>query len=250
MIVTLDRDRLRAKMTTRDAALPSFGLADGSAERRFPTGRSTLLCFVKEDCPTCRLSMPLIREMQERYGEAVDVWAVGQDAAGNAVLMDEYGLPGPMLDDSGLGVSYAFAIDTVPTLILTDGAGREQRRFHGFGRDDFRDMTTELSRLSGLGGAAVDWESYPVSMPGCGSKSMEPGIYERLKAEAEGSPIPSAADRGRRPGGRLRVALRAGRPRTACRCCRPRRSASCGCWRPRTATRRRRSRCCRPTSPR
>ena len=189
MIVTAERDRLRAEMTTTDAALPSFGLADGSAERRFPTGRSTLLCFVKEDCPTCRLSMPLIREMQERYGEAVDVWAVGQDAAGNAVLMDEYGLPGPMLDDSGLGVSYAFAIDTVPTLILTDGAGRERRRFHGFGRDDFRDMTTELSRLSGLGGAVVDWDRYPVSMPGCGSKSMEPGIYERLQAEAEGSPI-------------------------------------------------------------
>ena len=189
MIVAAERDRLRAEMTTTDAALPSFGLADGSAQRRFPTGRSTLLCFVKEDCPTCRLSMPLIREMQERYGEAVDVWAVGQDAAGNALLMDEYGLPGPMLDDSGLGVSYAFAIDTVPTLILTDGDGRERRRFHGFGRDDFRDMTTELSRLSGLGGAAVDWDSYPVSMPGCGSKSMEPGIYERLQAEAEGSPI-------------------------------------------------------------
>ena len=189
MIIPGGPSRLRPVMTTQDAPLPSFGLTDGSAPRRFPSGRSTLLCFVKEDCPTCRLSMPLIREMQERYGEAVDVWAVGQDAAGNAVLMDEFGLPGPMLDDSALRVSFAFAIDTVPTLILTDGAGREQRRFHGFGRDDFRDMTTELSRLSGLGGVDVDWDGYPVSMPGCGSKSMEPGIYERLQAEAEGSPL-------------------------------------------------------------
>lgn len=176
-------------MSATSDTLPKFQLPDGGHERRFPSGRDTLLCFVKEDCPTCRLSMPLIREMQERYGESVDIWAVGQDAAGNAVLIDEFGLPGPMLDDSALKVSFAYQIETVPTIILADGEGREQRRFHGFGRDDFRDITTELSRLSGLDAVAVDWESYPVSMPGCGSKSVEPGIYERLKAEAEGSPL-------------------------------------------------------------
>ena len=172
-----------------NSALPTFALQDGTAQRQFPSGRSTLLCFVKEDCPTCRLSMPLIREMQDRYGENVDVWAVGQDSEGNAMLIDEYGLSGPMLDDSALKVSFAYEIDTVPTLILTDGDGHEQRRFHGFGKDDFRDMTTELSRLSGLGAAQVNWDDYPEMMPGCGSKSMEPGIFERLKAEAEGSPI-------------------------------------------------------------
>ena len=35
----------------------------------------------------------------------------------------------------------------------------------------------------------MDWERYPVSQPGCGSRSLEPGIYERLVAEAEGSPL-------------------------------------------------------------
>ena len=178
-------------MTTTTKTLPGFELHDGKADRAFPSGRGTLLAFVKEDCPTCRLSMPLIREMQEQYGESVDVWAVGQDAEGNAVLVDEFGLPGPMLDDSELKVSYDFAIDTVPTLILADEGGHEQVRFHGFGRDDFRDLNAELARLSGAEAASVDWDAYPESMPGCGSKSMEPGIYERLKSEAEGSALAS-----------------------------------------------------------
>ena len=30
---------------------------------------------------------------------------------------------------------------------------------------------------------AVDWEQYPISRPGCGSKTQEPGIAERLTAE-------------------------------------------------------------------
>ena len=46
--------------------LPSFSLAtaDGSLHH-FPTGRHALLCFVKEDCPTCVLSMPLIQAAAE-----------------------------------------------------------------------------------------------------------------------------------------------------------------------------------------
>ncbi|MDZ7727445.1 MAG: hypothetical protein U5Q44_04200 [Dehalococcoidia bacterium] len=35
----------------------------------------------------------------------------------------------------------------------------------------------------------VDWNDYPESRPGCGSKSVEPDIFARLAAEDEGSPI-------------------------------------------------------------
>jgi len=169
--------------------LPTFRLHDGDTEHVFPSGRPSLLAFVKEDCPTCRLSMPLIRQMQLAFGDAVDVWAVGQDAKGNQVLVDEFGLGGPMLDDSQLKVSFQHEIEAVPTLILTDSHGREQRRFHGFGRDDFHDTMDELSRLSGKPVPDVAWNDYPESRPGCGSRSMEPGIYERLRAEAEDSPL-------------------------------------------------------------
>ena len=40
--------------------VPAFSLGDGEGrERAFPSGRPALLAFVKEDCPTCGLSMPL-----------------------------------------------------------------------------------------------------------------------------------------------------------------------------------------------
>ena len=65
------------------AQLPAFTLEDASGHpRAFPTGRTTLLAFVKEDCPTCGLSMPLIEEAHTAFGGAVDVLAVGQDADG------------------------------------------------------------------------------------------------------------------------------------------------------------------------
>src|SRR5262249_38248516 len=46
-----------------------------------------------------------------------------------------------------------------------------------------------LTELTGCEAPAVDWVAYPESRPGCGSRSLEPGIAERLAAEAEGSPL-------------------------------------------------------------
>lgn len=119
-------------------SLPGFSLRDQRARTRtFPTGRPALLVFVREDCPTCGTSMPLLEGAHRAFGEAVDVWAIGQEAAGNAVLLDRYGLTLPLLDDSELRVSFGYDLDTVPTVILSDGAGGELRRFVGFGRNDF-----------------------------------------------------------------------------------------------------------------
>ena len=133
--------------------------------------------------------MPLIEQAHRAFGDAVDVWAVGQDAEGNAILVSRHGLTLPMLDDSALHVSYAYDLDTVPTVILADSKGNEQRRFIGFGRQDWQDMYAELGRVARVAEPKVDWSVYPDSRPGCGSKSVEPGIAERLAAEAEGSPI-------------------------------------------------------------
>ena len=114
------------------------------------------------------------------------MWAisVGQDAEGNAKLVERYATV-PMLDDSALKVSFDYGLDTVPTIVLADVNGHEMCRF-GFGRDDWREMCRELARQSGVAGPPIDWNSYPESRPGCGSKSVEPGIAERLEAEARG----------------------------------------------------------------
>jgi hypothetical protein len=174
-----------------NTTLPSFSLRDSAASSRvFPSGRHVLLCFVKEDCPTCILTLPLIETAHRASGDAADIWAVSQDdARGRATLIERGGLTLPVLDDSALGVSFAFDLDTVPTIILADHDGRELRRVVGFGRADWQALIAELSRITGLPAPDVDWSPYPELRPGCGSKSVEPGIAERLAADAAGSPL-------------------------------------------------------------
>ena len=170
--------------------LPSFTLKDTSErEQSFPTGRPALLCFVKEDCPTCRLSMPLIEAAYRALHGQMDVVAIGQDKDGNEALVEDFGLSVPMLDDSDLGVSFAYDLDTVPTIIHADPNGNEVSRFVGFGKQDWKDLIAVLSETAGVMPPGVHWNEYPESSPGCGSKSVEPGIAERLQAQAEGSPL-------------------------------------------------------------
>src|SRR5262249_39783524 len=92
--------------------------------------------------------------------------------------------------DSALKVSFRYEVEIVPTIILADANGFEQRRFIGFDREDWQELFAELARITGRPSAPViDWNKYPESRPGCGSKSVQPGIVERLQAEAEGSPL-------------------------------------------------------------
>ena len=177
-------------MAAAATRLPNFTLEGLAGEPSiFPTGRPTLICFVKEDCPTCVLSMPLIEAAHRAFGRAIDVVAIGQDREGNAALVKRCGLTAPMLDDSALKVSFIYDIEIVPTIILADAEGGELRRFIGFGKQDWQELCNELAQIAGVAAPTIDWTSYPESRPGCGSKSVEPGIAERLQAEAEGSPI-------------------------------------------------------------
>jgi hypothetical protein len=169
------------------SALPAFNLLDGSQSgHKFPTGRIALLCFVKEDCPTCGMTMPLIEAAHRAFGKSIDVLAIGQDREGNAKLVERHNLSAPMLDDSELKVSFAYDLDTVPTAILADTAGKELRRFVGFAREDWRSLMAELARITGATEPSLDWNSMPELRPGCGSKSVEPEMAERLAAEARG----------------------------------------------------------------
>jgi hypothetical protein len=133
--------------------------------------------------------MPIITAVQAAFGDSADVWVIGQDVEGNKRLLQTFSPPGPLLDDSRLAVSYEYDLDTVPTVILADGYGQELERFLGFGKADWQNIIARLSELTGAPSPAIDWSGYPESRPGCGSKSVEPGIAERLAAESSGSPL-------------------------------------------------------------
>ncbi|MGH7917145.1 MAG: peroxiredoxin family protein, partial [Candidatus Binataceae bacterium] len=75
-----------------------------------------MLCFVKEDCPTCGLSMPLMEQAYQAFGSALDIVVIGQEREGNQTLVERHHLTIPMLDDSALAVSFARNIEIVPTV--------------------------------------------------------------------------------------------------------------------------------------
>ncbi len=120
-----------------------------------------LIVVAKAECPTCTLVEPLLRELAQ---SATPLTVYVQDDAAYAA-----GLPGQVLDNS-LEHSFRLRIEFVPTLIRVAG-GRELARTHGWHRGDWRAITG----LPTLG------DSLPELRPGCGSKTLEPGIAEALQ---------------------------------------------------------------------
>lgn len=133
--------------------------------------------------------MPLIEQIHRAFDGAAEVWAIGQEREGNSILEKRHRLTLPMLDDSTLRVSFSYRIEIVPTLLVVDAEGRELRRLEGFAREEWRSAIEQLAKLVGVAAPDLAWESYPQLRVGCGSKSVEPGIAQRLAAEAEGSPL-------------------------------------------------------------
>jgi hypothetical protein len=74
-----------------------------------------------------------------------------------------------VVDDTGLEQSYRLRIQIVPTLIRLED-DREVERTYGWDR-------REWERVSGAPGLGVE---LPDSRPGCGSKTEDPGVADRL----------------------------------------------------------------------
>lgn len=167
------------------ALLPAFSLATMAGETvAFPSGRRTLIGFLKEDCPTCNLVAPLLAKLQKAVATDVDFCIAGQTADGNRRLESQHALP--LLDDSRLKVSFAYDIDTVPTLIVADGQGHEVARAVGFAQADWRAVAQALGAGDVLEPMLA---TMPAWRPGCGSLSVDPLHADRLRAEAENSPL-------------------------------------------------------------
>jgi hypothetical protein len=169
---------------------PAFSLNDMSGRtRRFPTGRPSLICFVKEDCHTCNLTAPILEALHKAFGDKADIWMLGQSADGNAILKDRHGLTLPILDESACATSFAWEFEIVPALHWTDGGGGLKQRLEGFVREEWQGLADRIAADLGAPAAEVAWADYPDWRPGCGSKHLDPEVHDRLLADAEGSPL-------------------------------------------------------------
>jgi thiol-disulfide isomerase/thioredoxin len=155
----------------------------------FPGTSDALVCFIKEDCPTCKEVMPVLVAMHKAFAGAIDIQIIGQTLDGNKAL-DKTFAPGfSILDDSALKVSFAADVETVPTLFKTDVSGAVTDTLIGFVRDEWQDLLQRTSTEYTCAEVDVDWLSLPQWRPGCGSLSVDPSNADRLRAEAENSPI-------------------------------------------------------------
>jgi len=114
------------------------------------------LVFVKEDCGTCQLVQPVLEQLQDQC----DLVLYSQDnpdfPAGLTVL-----------DDTSLEQSFLQRIETVPTLIRV--SDEDSHRTEGWDRNAWQQLTG-LSLTADI----------PDFRPGCGSRSVEPGVMEEL----------------------------------------------------------------------
>jgi len=118
-----------------------------------------LVAVVKRDCPTCALVVPALAALRRSGGLTV-------------YCQDDPSFPealGGAEDDTGLERSWRLGVETVPTLVRFE-AGREMARTEGWDRADWE-------RVAGIAGLAPE---LPAFRPGCGSKTVEPGMPERL----------------------------------------------------------------------
>jgi hypothetical protein len=115
----------------------------------------------KHDCPTCVLVEPVMQSL-DRAGPLT------------VITQDDPAFPSGVshvIDDQQLERSFRLNIESVPTLIRYK-SGREVARTVGWDR-------AEWIRLAG---AAAAGDGLPAWQPGCGSRSVEPGVHETLIA--------------------------------------------------------------------
>lgn len=134
--------------------------AAGPSRDALPSG---LVVFVKRDCPTCALVVPVLQQLSR----AAHLTVYTQD--------DPRFPPGlEPVDDTDLERSWRSRIEAVPTLMRVE-EGREVQRVLGWHREEWE----ELSGVAGLGPGLPDWR------PGCGSLSVDPERVAGLRARFE-----------------------------------------------------------------
>ena len=166
-----------------NSSLPAFALDDlQGISHAFPNGNQTVFCFVKEDCPTCNLVLPLLNSIAAQTESLVLL--PGQTQDGNRVLQERFNPVAPILDDSKLVVSFAYDIEAVPHVFICDEHGAEQDQLIGFDKKEWiACFAKHFPKVE------IDWNSLPDWRPACGSLTQDPLIADRLRAEAENSPL-------------------------------------------------------------
>jgi hypothetical protein len=114
-----------------------------------------LVAIVKHDCPTCVMVEPVMRALPH-----LTVFTQDDPSWPSGVRLE---------DDTSLDLSYSLQIETVPTLLRVQG-GYVVERTEGWSRE----LWERLTGVDDLGAGL------PAFRPGCGSRTLDPGVAEAL----------------------------------------------------------------------
>src|SRR3954451_7464013 len=131
-----------------------------------------LVAVVKRDCPTCVTIAPVLAELAASPDVGLTVFSQDDPAFPDGVA--------GVVDDRDLSVSYALDLTTVPTLLRVEG-GAEVDRIEGWMREQWEAFTG----VTALGPGLPDYR------PGCGSRTLDPGVAEELAVRFGGSKLHS-----------------------------------------------------------
>lgn len=169
---------------------PEFSLKDLAGTAQSFTGKQPrLICFVKEDCETCNTAAPVLESLHKAYGHQVGVLLVAQSGDANAIFAKRHSLTMPVLDDSTCKTAFEWDIESVPSVFWIGDEGEILTKFEGFIRADWEALAADMSAKTKQPALQIDWTRLPAWRPGCGSKHLDPSIYDNLRANADGSPI-------------------------------------------------------------
>lgn len=115
------------------------------------------ILVVKEECETCQLVVPAINTIAGHHGLTI----YSQD---NPLFPAGF----DVTDDTTLEMSWQLKIEIVPTLIRMED-GKPVERVEGWVREEWESLT----------GQSLE-PSLPAFRPGCGSRTQDPGMPERL----------------------------------------------------------------------
>ena len=112
-----------------------------------------LLVFVKEGCPTCEYSLPLIDRIRENYPKSgASIVAIAQESMFTALKMaKDWKIQMPiLLDQNPYTVSEEYGIHFVPTFFYVGEDGRIRDIVESFAREELKVINEKIARLRSL----------------------------------------------------------------------------------------------------
>ena len=111
------------------------------------------LCFVKENCPTCRYALTLINRIYLNYSNSkVSLRVIVQEAEPESrKLAEELGLRIPiLLDGYPYAVSREYGLTFVPTCYFVNSEGSIQHVMESFQREELSIMNGRIADTEGV----------------------------------------------------------------------------------------------------